>query len=140
MILGAIEAQKDITLVGLAALLVREHGAYFAPSTAHRFLARHRITLKKAMHAAEQDRPDVARRRQARFDAQPDLAPEYLVFIDETGASTKMARIWGRAPRGQRCRASVSHGHWRTTTFVGGLLVIRVSTAYGDTGQRFQRD
>ena len=43
------------------------------------------------------------------------------MFIDETGASTKMARLRGRAPRGRRCRASVPHGHWKTTTFVGAL-------------------
>ena len=43
------------------------------------------------------------------------------MFIDETGASTKMARMRGRAPRGERLRASVPHGHWKTTTFVGGL-------------------
>ena len=45
------------------------------------------------------------------FDAQPDLDPERLVFIDETGASTKMARLRGRAPRGDCCRAPVPHGH-----------------------------
>jgi len=44
-----------------------------------------------------------------------------LVFIDETGASTKMARTRGRAPRGKRCRAPVPHGHWKTTTFTGAL-------------------
>ncbi len=49
------------------------------------------------------------------------MEPERLVFIDETGASTKMARRYGRAPRGQRCRAPVPHGHWKTTTFVGAL-------------------
>jgi transposase len=43
------------------------------------------------------------------------------VFIDETGASTKMARLRGRAPRGERCRAPVPHGHWKTTTFTGAL-------------------
>ena len=32
-----------------------------------------------------------------------------------------MARRYGRAPRGQRLRASVPHGHWKTTTFIGGL-------------------
>ncbi len=60
-------------------------------------------------------------RRRAWFAAQPDLDPERLVFVDETGASTKMARLRGRALRGERCRASVPHGHWKTTTFVGGL-------------------
>ena len=32
-----------------------------------------------------------------------------------------MARLRGRAPRGERCRAPVPHGHWKTTTFVGAL-------------------
>lgn len=32
-----------------------------------------------------------------------------------------MARRHGRAPRGQRCRAPVPHGHWKTITFVGAL-------------------
>ena len=63
----------------------------------------------------------MALKRQTWFDAQPDLDPARLVFIDETGASTKMARLRGRAPRGQRCRAAVPHGHWKTTTFVGAL-------------------
>ena len=43
------------------------------------------------------------------------------MFIDETWASTNMARRHGRAPRGERLRMSVPHGHWRTTTFVAGL-------------------
>jgi transposase len=43
------------------------------------------------------------------------------VFIDETGASTKMARLRGRAKRGMRCRSPVPHGHWKTTTFTGAL-------------------
>jgi len=32
-----------------------------------------------------------------------------------------MARRYGRAPRGERLRMAVPHGHWMTTTFVGGL-------------------
>lgn len=59
--------------------------------------------------------------REAWFDGQLDLDPETLIFVDETGASTKMARRYGRAPRGERLRMAVPHGHWMTTTFVGGL-------------------
>ena len=76
---------------------------------------------KKSAHASEQDRADVAAAREARFEAQPDLDPERLIFIDETGLNTKMARLRGRAPRGDRLRVGVPHGHWRTTTFVAGL-------------------
>lgn len=32
-----------------------------------------------------------------------------------------MARLRGRAPKGERCRAPVPHGHWKTTTFTGAL-------------------
>lgn len=44
-----------------------------------------------------------------------------LVFIDETGASTKMARRYGRCLRGERLDAALPHGRWKTTTFLGGL-------------------
>lgn len=69
----------------------------------------------------EQEQAELLKRRQDWFDAQPDLDPTRLVFIDETGLSTKMARLRGRAPRGERCRAGVPHGHWKTTTFTGAL-------------------
>jgi transposase len=59
--------------------------------------------------------------REAWFEAQQDLDPERLVFIDETGLNTKMARLRGRCRRGERLRMAVPHGHWRTTTFVAGL-------------------
>ncbi len=32
-----------------------------------------------------------------------------------------MARLRGRAPRGERLVGKVPHGHWKTTTFVAGL-------------------
>ncbi len=32
-----------------------------------------------------------------------------------------MARLRGRSKRGQRCRAALPHGHWKTTTFTAGL-------------------
>jgi len=63
----------------------------------------------------------VAHRRARWKKYQGRLDPRRLVFIDETGASTKMARLGGRAPRGKRCVAAVPHGHWKTTTFVGAL-------------------
>jgi transposase len=61
------------------------------------------------------------KRRQEWFERQIDLDPERLVFIDETWASTSMARLHGRAPKGERLRAGIPQGHWKTTTFVAGL-------------------
>lgn len=43
------------------------------------------------------------------------------MFIDETWATTAMARRYGRAQRGARLVAAVPHGHWKTTTFLAAL-------------------
>lgn len=45
------------------------------------------------------------------------------MFIDETWASTNMARRHGRCVRGERLRVGVPHGHWKTTTFIGALTL-----------------
>lgn len=60
-----------------------------------------------------------ARRRWKR--ARPLLDSTRLVFIDETAANTKMTRLNGRCPRGERLIGSAPHGHWKTITFVGAL-------------------
>jgi transposase len=44
-----------------------------------------------------------------------------LIFIDETAANTKMVRLRGRCPRGERLIADVPCGQWKTVTFVAGL-------------------
>lgn len=89
---------------------------------------------KKTAHALEQEREDVLKRRQDWFDLQPDLDPQRLVFIDETSLSTKMARLRGRALRGERCRAGVPHGHWKTTTFTGGLRLTGLTAPFVHDG------
>ncbi len=53
--------------------------------------------------------------------SQLGLNAQRIVFLDETGANTKMTRRYGRAARGRRLIAKVPHSHWKTTTFVGGL-------------------
>src|SRR6266566_9245574 len=74
--------------------------------------------LKKIVHAAEQERADVAEARQRWREDQPALDPARLVFIDETGTSTNMARLRGR---GRRVVGRVPWGHWKTMTFLAAL-------------------
>lgn len=76
---------------------------------------------KRTAHATEQQRPDVLAARRDWFDAQLDLDPARLIFIDESELNTKMARLRGRSLRGERCRAAVAHRHWKSTTFTAGL-------------------
>ena len=65
--------------------------------------------------------------RQARDEwkayRQPRMREEVhrLVFLDETGTTTKMTRLRGRARRGVRLKADAPFGHWATQTFIAGL-------------------
>lgn len=43
------------------------------------------------------------------------------VYVDETGATTGMTRLRGRAPPGERVVEAVPQGCWRMTTLVGAL-------------------
>ena len=61
------------------------------------------------------------KRRREWFEGQSDLDPSKLIFIDETGASTNLARKGGRCRRGRRLRAAVPHGHYKTVTLVAGV-------------------
>jgi transposase len=63
----------------------------------------------------------VAAAREKWKAGQAKLDPAKLVFIDETGTNTKMIRLYGRAPKGQRAIDSQPFGHWKTTTFTFGL-------------------
>jgi len=73
------------------------------------------------VHAAEQERPDVAEARAQWHQLQPKLDPTKLIFLDETWTTTNMARLYGRCPRGERLIAAIPHGHRMTTTFLAGL-------------------
>ena len=46
---------------------------------------------------------------------------ERLIFIDETGTTTKMVRQRGRSLKGTRLNSKAPFGHWGTQTFVAGL-------------------
>ena len=43
------------------------------------------------------------------------------MFLDETATATNMARRYGWAPRGERCRLAAPHGHYKTTTITAAL-------------------
>jgi putative transposase len=71
--------------------------------------------------AAERDRPDVARRRVRWQRYQGRIAPERLVFIDETWAKTNMAPLRGWGPVGARVPGRAPFRSARTLTFVAAL-------------------
>ncbi|MDP6427866.1 MAG: IS630 family transposase, partial [Rhodospirillales bacterium] len=120
-LLECIRVTPDMTLEEIQAGLRAEHEMTVSVPTIWRFYERHDISFKKTAHAAEQERADVAAARALWRVWQGVFDPAKLVFLDETGTNTKMARTRGRCRRGDRLVAAVPHGHWKTTTFVAGL-------------------
>jgi transposase len=76
---------------------------------------------KKTLRAAEQDRPEIAAERETYRQQMSELPVERLVFLDESGVTTKMARTHARAPQGQRAYGSIPLGSWQRLTVLGAL-------------------
>jgi transposase len=55
--------------------------------------------------------------------------PADLVFLDESGVTTSMTRLYGRAPKGQRVPDTVPHGRWKVLTILGALSAQGVTAA-----------
>jgi transposase len=76
---------------------------------------------KKSLHAAERDSEENRRRREVFLDRIRSVAPERLIFLDESGVSTQMTRRYARAPRGVRVHETTPEGNWKILTILGAM-------------------
>lgn len=133
-LIALVSEQPDATLAQLRDRL----GTPVHLSTVARALARLRWTVKKkVLRAAEQDRPDVRRKRRRWRSRTTGIDPNRFLFLDEMGAHTALTRLYGRAPRGERLVGSVPLGRWQMTTLIsairrGGVLAPFVFTGATD--------
>jgi transposase len=77
---------------------------------------------KKRLYASQRDRPDVQEERRSFRRTVSGIAPERLVFVDETGVTTTMTPAYARAPRGERAVDSAP-ASWETVTVIAALGV-----------------
>jgi len=76
---------------------------------------------KKSLRAAEQDRDDVKTARAIWRECQTHIDPDRLVFLDETGLATDMARLRGWGWGGQRVVDATPCGRWHTNSLVSAI-------------------
>ena len=50
-----------------------------------------------------------------------EIPPERLVFLDETGVTTSMTRLYARCRGGHRIAEATPGGHWKTVTLIGAI-------------------
>jgi transposase len=88
------------------------------------FCARPGSPIKKTLLAEERARSDVAKLRNVWIHKRQPIMramPHRLAFIDETSTSTKLTRLRGRAPKGERLPGAAPFGHWQSQTFIAAL-------------------
>jgi transposase len=128
-LLGLTIEQPDMTLDEIVAAMSKA-GMEGSRTAVWRFCERHDISFKKNFVRSGQKRAEVARARHRRMRERGMFDPARLVFIDETCTHTKMVRLYGRSPRGERLIGYAPHGHWKTITFVAGLRLRRITAPF----------
>ena len=126
---GLIDETPDLTISELLERLFAVHGVKVSRSTLWAFLDRCGLTFKKdrARQRAGSSRRCPAAGRLVRRPTRPRSGKACLHRCVLKGrarsawVTTNMARLRGRAPKGERLRAGIPHGHWKTTTFIGAL-------------------
>ncbi|MGH7880470.1 MAG: IS630 family transposase, partial [Candidatus Binataceae bacterium] len=119
--------EKDFTISQLVEELQMTRGLKVDRHSVWEFLHAEGLSFKKkSVRAREQDRPDVARRREQWRTYQGRIDPRRLVFIDETWAKTNMSPLRGWGPRGARLKAKAPFGRWETMTFIAALRCDRI--------------
>jgi transposase len=125
-----LREQPDLTLDELCQRL----GQGCSRMAVWRTLRKLKITRKKKVFRAdERDRPDVQAKRHAFRQELATLDPRRLVFVDECGANTAMARTYGRAPVGERVYGSVP-GQWQSMTLISGMRLRGVVAPWAFAG------
>ncbi|MBB4861065.1 transposase [Novosphingobium chloroacetimidivorans] len=116
-----IRSRPGITLAQAQAWLLAEYGVELSTGAIWNAARRLGLLFKTSPATRRAGPAGRGGKAQAVQEPQPFLDPESLVFLDETGVNTKMARLHGWAPVGERCRDKAPFGHWKTMTFVAGL-------------------
>jgi transposase len=118
--LGGIEARSD---AGSTPGQVVQRGwcfAQFGPDLASVEEA-WSAAEKKSLHAVERDTEDNLKRREEFVAHIQSVAPERLIFLDESGVTTSMTRLYARSMGGRRIQEATPGGHWKIMTILGAM-------------------
>jgi transposase len=76
---------------------------------------------KKSLYAQERD-SEANRQRRAEFiETIRATPPERLIYLDESGVSTQMTRLYARCAGGRRIHESTPDGRWKILTILGAI-------------------
>jgi transposase len=76
---------------------------------------------KKSLHASERDTEANRKQREEFLARIATIPPERLIFLDESGVTTSMTRLYARNAAGERICESTPGGHWKILTILGAI-------------------
>jgi DDE superfamily endonuclease len=76
---------------------------------------------KKSLHAQERDSEASQKRRAEFIEVIRATPPERLIYLDESGVSTQMTRLYARCARGRRIHETRPDGRWKILTILGAI-------------------
>lgn len=86
-----------------------------------RYCRRWGCGVKKTLHAIERDGEASQARRREYLAALAEIAPDRLIFLDESGVTTSLTRLYGRSAGGSRIHEGTPGGRWSVLTLLGAL-------------------
>ena len=76
---------------------------------------------KKSLHAIERDTEANRKRREEFVERIRAIPPEKLIYLDESGVTTSMTRLYGRCVGGRRIHEATPGGHWKILTILSAM-------------------
>ena len=76
---------------------------------------------KKSLHAQERDTEENRKRRAEFLGKIRAVSPEKLIYLDESGVTTSMTRLYARSRDGARIHEAAPGGHWKILTVLGAM-------------------
>lgn len=76
---------------------------------------------KKSLHAQERDSEENRKRRAEFLQTLRAISPERLIYLDESGVTTSMTRLYARSRDGARIHEAAPQSHWKILTILGAI-------------------
>jgi transposase len=76
---------------------------------------------KKSLHAAERDTEANQERRAGFLEKIHSTPLDKLIFLDESGVTTSMTRLYARCLGGRRIHEATPGSHWKIMTILGAM-------------------
>jgi len=76
---------------------------------------------KKSLHASERDTEANRKQREEFITRIATIEPKSLVFLDESGVTTSMTRLFARSEGGGRIYEAMPDSRWKILTIIGAM-------------------